>query len=287
MFSSLTIPLALAILALPPAGARGVSAPADSLALRLQQAERTAARPRDAGEAALLLGRLFYARGEYRPATDAFARAAARLDPARKSEALYWGGLSWLGLHQPNPARAALEEVAAGGSSRRAEAQLGIAMAWEQAGRPDRAYETLQLLLASNPGEAAPGALEHLAVLADRFHRPDEAVRARARLLASYPSSMEAAMASAALVEPAAPAPASGPIALEVGRFAGPTRARALAARAVRAGFTNARVITHGDGAASSYAVLLGSFQGKAAARAAQARVARELGLSARLTGVR
>src|SRR2546428_673836 len=101
---ALPLILAIATVAAPTRtpSLRPADRPADSLAIRLQQREATAARPRVAGEAALRLGRLFYARGEYRPAADAFSRAAARLDPGRKSEALYWTGLSWLALRSPD-----------------------------------------------------------------------------------------------------------------------------------------------------------------------------------------
>src|SRR5205823_4954281 len=83
-----------------------LTAGADSLAARLRRDERIAIGPRAAGEAALELGRLHYARGEYRAAAEAFARAAARLDPAHKDEPLYWEGLAWLGLGNPAAARA-------------------------------------------------------------------------------------------------------------------------------------------------------------------------------------
>src|SRR5262249_37292322 len=159
--------------------------------------EASAPSPREAGEAALELGRLFYARSAYRPAADAFARAAARLDPARKSEALYWSGLSWLGLGAPNPARAALQEVVASGPRRGAGARLALAAAWEREGRRDQASPALGHLLAPDPGEAGATALERLPGLADRLHRPADAARARARLVAAYPASIEATSAAA------------------------------------------------------------------------------------------
>ena len=261
--------------------------PADSLVVRLQRREATASRPREAGEAALRLGSLFYARGEYRAAADAFSRAAARLDPGRKSEALYWTGLSWLGLKSPDPARAALAEVATSGSPRRSEALLGIAAAWEQEGRPDQAYEALQQVLAGDPGEAGPAALERLATLADRMHRPAEATRARARLLTSYPASIEATMAATALAESEARGPAAGPVSIETGRFANAARARALAARAMHAGFADARVVKRGGSAARIYVVLLGSYPDAGEAARAKLRATRELGLSVRVTGGR
>jgi len=95
---------------------------------------------------------------------------------------------------------------------------------------------------------------------------------------------MEAAMASAALKNAAAPT-AGGSIALEAGRFASSSRAKALATRATRAGFAGARVIERGSGAAKSYVVVLGNWADRDAAREAQARAAKELGLSARMTG--
>jgi len=112
---------------------RGVSA--DSLvpllrALEAPQANETRG-PAEIAEVSLLLGRLHYARGEYALAADAFARAAARLEPARKHEARYWAGLSWIALGRPAQARALLEEVAGSGSPRVPEARLGAAQAWE------------------------------------------------------------------------------------------------------------------------------------------------------------
>ena len=283
-----------AFLALGPPGVSAAphelsrtTVPADSLALRLVRAEAQASGPRAAGEAALLVGRLHYARGEYRNAADAFARAAARLDPARKPEALYWVGLSWLGQGSPGMARAALEEASSPGSPRRADALLGIAGAWEGEGRPDRAIAVLDQLLAGDPGEAGPAALERFARLADRLHRPGDAARARARLIASYPASMEAAMADAANTNAAAAAAPSGPVVLEAGRFASASRAKALAGRAVHAGYSDAKVVGRGDGAVRVYSVVLGTYPDRAAARKAQLAAARQLGLSARVSGER
>ena len=135
------------------------SHPADSLVQPHRRFEIEHGHARDGGEAALALGRLHFARGEYRQAADAFARAAARLDPSQKHEARYWTGLSWLGLREPTQARAALEEVARSPSPRRADAMLGVALAWELAGRPERAFEELGQLLERDPGEAGPAAL--------------------------------------------------------------------------------------------------------------------------------
>src|SRR5688572_29225699 len=71
-----------------PASLAGLLAgtPADSLVLPLRRFEADRARAGEAGEAALVLGHLHAARGEYRPAAEAFGRAAARLDPGRKPE---------------------------------------------------------------------------------------------------------------------------------------------------------------------------------------------------------
>src|SRR5947207_755314 len=96
--------------------------PADSLVVPLRRFENEAPRPSEGAAAAWLLGQLHYARGEYRPAAEAFSRAAARLDPARKPEARYWAGLAWLALGDPGQARAAFEELSKPGSPRRAEA---------------------------------------------------------------------------------------------------------------------------------------------------------------------
>lgn len=165
--------------------------PADSLARPLARLE-AAQRGPVAAEAALALGRLHYARGEYRQAAAAFARATPRFDPARRAEARYWTGLAWLGAGEPAAARAAFEEAARGGAPRRAEALLGAAWCWEAAGRPERALETLQTLLAGEPGEAAPAALERTAALARALRRPELARRSLERLLRDYPRSMEA-----------------------------------------------------------------------------------------------
>ena len=257
------------------------SAPADSLPARLRRIEATSARPREGAEAALMLGRFHYARGEYRLAAEALSRAAARLDPARKGEALYWAGLSWLALRAPNAARADLEEVASSASPRRAEARLGVALAWELAGRADLAYAALEQLLAEGAGEAGASALERYASLAERFQSPAIAARARARLVAEYPESMEAAAVTASLGAPEPRAPESGPTTVEAGVFTTVARARALGARALRAGFPDARVIGRGEGASRTYAVLLGTYASGAEARRAQARAARQLGVTA------
>src|SRR5262245_5715721 len=57
---------------------------ADSLVEPLRRFESLNAHTRAGTDAALALGRLHYARGEYRLAAEAFGRAAARVDPAEK-----------------------------------------------------------------------------------------------------------------------------------------------------------------------------------------------------------
>ena len=102
-----------------------------------------AARPEHAAEAALTAGALHYARGEYRAAIEAYARAAARLEPARKGEPRYWIGVSWLALGEPAQARAAFEEVARMDSPRRVDAMIGVADCWLALRHPDRAEASL------------------------------------------------------------------------------------------------------------------------------------------------
>lgn len=187
--------LAALLLAAPPATLAEVlgRTPADSLAAPLRALEQRLGRSQESGEVALTLGQFHFARGEYRQAAETLGRAAARMEPARKPEARYWQGLAQLALRQPTEARVTLEEVARASAPRRAGAWLGISYAWEQAGRPDRAMDALETLLASGPGECGPAALERLAAFAGRLGRPEVARRALARLRREYPGSVEAA----------------------------------------------------------------------------------------------
>jgi tetratricopeptide (TPR) repeat protein len=162
---------------------------ADSVLAPLKHHEVLKGRAPEAGETAFVLGQLHLARGEHRLAADAFSRAAARLDGARKAEARYWAGVAWLGVPDGAQARAVLEEVS---GARKPEAQLGIAIAWDLQGRPDKAFDTLSNLLRGDPGEAGPAALERIATLADQLHKPDVASRALSRLQREYPGSFEA-----------------------------------------------------------------------------------------------
>jgi len=166
--------------------------PADSLLAPLRRYEAQHRHGAEAAEAAQLLGDLHLARGEYRLAADAYARAAAGFDPARKDEALYREGIAWLGVPDPRRARAVLGEVGRESAARRAEAALGIAQAWIAERQPERALALLTRLVAQNPGEAGPAALEWIASLADRLGQPAQARAARARLGREYPRSFEA-----------------------------------------------------------------------------------------------
>lgn len=248
----------------------------DSLVAPLRRFESARAGSADAAEAALVLGHLHFARSEYTQAAAAYSRAAARLDPARKPEARYWTGLAWLGMREPNQARAALEEVAASNSPRRTEAMLGIAIAWEMTGRNERALEELGRLLEGDPGEAGPAALERTIAIAEALHRPEVARSARVRLLRVYPRSIEAAMLSAPGV---AGASAAKRIELLSGPYDSATRARALVSTARRAGFTDAEVVEPRAQSPKSYRVRLGSYPDAAAARAAGARATEKLGV--------
>lgn len=202
---TLIIPL---LLAAPPgtdlaSTVRG--APVESLAVALRRLESA---PGQGAEAALMLGRLHYARGEYHPAADAYARAAARLDPVRKPEARYWAGLCWLALGDAPQARSALEDVAHSASAHRPLAVLALAQSWELAGKPDRAFDLLEELLKGDPGEAGATALVRFAALATQFERHEDARRARIRLQRDYPASIEAASArlDASAIQPPDPA---------------------------------------------------------------------------------
>ncbi len=255
------------------------SCPADSLIVPLRRLESGRGDPQEQGEAAFLLGQLHYARGEYRPAAQAFLRAAARTDPARKPEARYWAGLSWLALREAAQSRALLEEVAAASGPRRADALLGVALAWEIAGRADRAYDVLEDLLEGVPGEAGPAALARRAALAAALHDADAARRARERLLRDYPGSLEAA--EARLHGPAAaPGAPSGAVVVQIGAFSDLERARSLVASARDAGFKDAMLITRTQGGATIHTVRLGAFRRIEEARRAGERAAARLGVS-------
>lgn len=251
--------------------------PADSLAGPLRRFENATPSPREGARAAATLGHLFYARGEYRRAADAFTRAAARLEPAAKPETRYWAGLSWLALGESGRARAILEEVVEVESPRAIDARLALAIAWEDAREPERALGILEpIARRAGASEAIPAVLEHTIALADRLHRRDLAALARERLLRDYPRSMEAAKVSRAGVA------ASG-AAVELGPFPSEPRAHAVADQARRAGFASARPATRGEGSRRTYLVRLGEFESDAEAQQAAERARRELGVPVRV----
>jgi len=306
--SALCVLLFVLLAAAPPSSTvRQVleSCPADSLLLPLARLE-AARRGSDAAEAALTLGRLHYARGEYRQAAAGFERATPRSDPARRGEAHYWTGLAWLGAGEVGQARVVFEEAARSDSPRRPEALLGVALCWEAVRRPERALETLQTLLAGEPGEAGPAALERVAILATRLDRPELARRARERLAKDYPRSIEAVRAvragatgAARASRPASrpPAPAAArlapppiaaqmPLAVQIGVFREEARARELADRARRGGLGPARVAALTDAGGRLYAVRVGVYATAGDARSAGARLGRALGVSWRLVPV-
>lgn len=175
--------------------------PADSLVNALRTMEARGPRPA-AASAAYGLGQLHYARGEYRPAAEAFGRAAARFSGADRADARYRQGLAWLGAQEPGRARAAFEEVAASSRPLRAFAQLGLAQAFALAGEPAREKSTLDRLLESPAGEAEPAALERHAALSERLNRAAEAKASRDRLRRRWPRSFEAARVSQPELEP-------------------------------------------------------------------------------------
>jgi tetratricopeptide (TPR) repeat protein len=253
--------------------------PADSLVEPLLRLEGTRARPAEGADAVMVLGALHFARGEYREAVNAYSRAAARLDPARKSEARYWAGLSWLGLGEPTQARSALEEVVRGGGARRVAALLGLAQAWELSQRPERALEVLEALLHDDLGEVGPAILERAAALAEHARKLEQARRARERLLRDYPRSIEAAAARLALARAADPAGASD-VAVVIGSFVDRARARSLATEAKRSGFPGAQVVTRGEGLAAVHIVRLGTYPNHAEARRAGEQATSALGVA-------
>ena len=189
--------LALAAAAASPVQRLLESLPADSVAGPLARFE-AAQRGSVGAEAGLTLGRLHFARGEYRQAAAAFTRVTPRVEPARRAECRYWTGLALLGAGEHAQAHDAFRGAAGRESPRRAEALLGIALCWEAQRRPERALETLQTLLSGDPGEAGAAALERTAALATALRRPETAARARDRLLREYPRSMEALRAGPA-----------------------------------------------------------------------------------------
>jgi tetratricopeptide (TPR) repeat protein len=275
----------------PPATLRDLLTitPADSLPGALRRFESEHARTPEGTEALLALARFHYARGAYRAAAESYARAAARLEPANKSEARYWAGLAWLALNETARARAVLDEVASQPGPRQAAAQLAQAQLWELAQRPSRAAEILAGLLVDDPGEVGPAALERFAALAEAQGQGEEARRDRERMLREYPRSIEAAAARRAAFSPAtargaARARQGGSSSVVIGAFTDPARARSLAAAARAAGFAEAKVVSRGEGLSAIYLVRLGVYPGAAEARAAGVQAEQALGVTFEIT---
>ena len=292
MLSIATLQLLLSLLAATSLGAISPqlrelidARPADSLVAPLKKFELAHPQGSEGAEAAWLLGQLHFARGEYRQASDAFGRAAARFEPARKPTARYWAGLSWLALKQPEQARAALEEVAQSDAELRAAAQFGVALAWELSDQPEQALEALESVLARDPGEAGPAALERQIALAERLSRPELARRARERLRRQYPKSIEAArLTMPAVVEAPAVAGPGVTVMVQIGAFTDPARARLLAESALRGGFPTAQVVVRGEGEARVHIVTLGVFGSREEATRAGERAAAALGVTYQVT---
>lgn len=267
--------LPLLIAALPATLAEVLeTTPADSLAAPLRRLEQRMGRSQAAGAVAFELGRFHFARGEYRQAALSLGRAAARLEPDRKTEARYFQGLALLALQQPAEARVTLEEVARAAPTRRADAALAISHAWEQDGRPDRALEVLERLLREGAGETAPAALERAAQFALQLGRADQARRAAERLAREYPGSVEAAR-----LRGGAAATPGARVALRLGVFSEEARAQSLAAEARRAGFTATQVVSRRDGGRRLWVVRAGSWPSREDAARAAERIERVLGV--------
>lgn len=198
-FPSLVAAVLAACLACAPAhaleavwGKLPTGLPADSLGPALRRLEAMGPRGVSAG-AAFTLGQFHLARGEYRPAADAYGRAAARLSGYDRAEARYRQGVAWLGVGDGGRARAAFEEVSTLSQPLRPLAQLGLAQALALTGEPQREWDVLRRLLDGPAGEAEPAALERYAALCDRAHRAADAMAARDRLMRRWPRSLEAA----------------------------------------------------------------------------------------------
>jgi tetratricopeptide (TPR) repeat protein len=209
--------LLLMVLAAAPAHARTDAAwsalplrvPADSVAMVFASWEGRGGPGVRPGEASYALGQFHYARGEYEPAAGAFLRAAARLAADDRAAARYGWALATFALGRATAARVAFDEVAQSRAGVRTLAALGSAQCWEAEGRPERALAGFLHLLANEPGEAAPPALERVAALAARARRERDAEAARRRVVREYPRSVEAARVQGAPVAAHRPAPAT------------------------------------------------------------------------------
>jgi len=266
------------VLALPPT---------DSLDGPLRRFEIEHGRTMEGADAGFALGQFHYARGEYRQAGDAFARAAARYPPDRKTEARYWQGLSALGEGDAVRARAILEDLGRVDSPRRAAARYALAESWVRAGKPAQAVTELEGLLADRPEDMETPALERVAELSARLGDAAEAERATRELARLNPEAAEPVRRPPPAPAPAVASPSargeSGRIAVQIGAFSDVARAAALGESAREQGFPRTQVLTQGRGAATLHLVRIGVFPNETAARAAGERASRELGVAYRL----
>ena len=169
--------------------------PTDSIADILRGWEQHPAAGVRPGEAGYALGQFYYARGEYAVAAGAYSRAATRLEGEERAAARYGWALAMFALGRASAAREAFDEVSQSNGPARSLAMLGAAQCWEAEGHPEKAFDILQRLLATEAGEATPAALERFAALSSLMHREREAGEARRRLVRAYPRSIEAARA--------------------------------------------------------------------------------------------
>ena len=252
--------------------------PADSLVVPLRRFENETGHGSEGARAAFTLGQLHYARGENRRAAEAFSRAAARLDPAHKTEARYWAGMSWLALGEAAQARAVFEELVEPGAPRRSEALFGTAVAWALAGHADRALEILDPLAREVRGESAPAVLERTITLAHEAGREDLAAAATQRLTHEFPHSIEAGRAGLVTT-------ARKGIHVELGPFPNEAQAHAAADKARHAGFEGATVRVRADvGTRGFFVTIEGLATGEAAKRAAES-MHHDLGVPAHVVG--
>jgi tetratricopeptide (TPR) repeat protein len=260
---------------------RGVLSPgpADTLIAALRQLEGGD----HAGEAALRLGELHYARGEYSQARQAFARAQTHLGEPSRSRARLAEARSWLALGQPSRARETVADLATGEGAVADEAALLVAQSHEREGALVRALGLYERLLNPPRPGANPIALGRAAELYRRLGRPERSRQVEQLLLEHYPESMEAVTARMRQSGMPVPSDASEKrdgLIVQIGSFTDAGRARTLASRARQAGFTRAEVVSRGTGAAATHAVQLGIFDTREEAVEAGRRSERLLGVT-------
>ncbi|NOT34097.1 MAG: hypothetical protein HOP12_08000, partial [Candidatus Eisenbacteria bacterium] len=184
-------------------------------------------------------------------------------DPARKTEARYWAGLSWLASGDATRAASILEEVGRQPSPWRGPALAALGSAWEISKHPERARQAFMAALEAPRASTAAFAAERAAAYEKDAGRTRASSKLREQVVRDFPRSVEATSAREALAAPAASHPAPqerGRFAIEIGTFNNPARARSLVAAAKAAGFRDARVVTKGEGVGALHHVWLGSF---------------------------